>query len=64
MSFTGDTDPRMARDPTVLTERIVKHLSNYVSGFAGVSVMSPDVVVPMSVIAKWCESFMGKIGAE
>ena len=54
----------MARDPTVLTERIVKHLSNYVSGFAGVSVMSPDVVVPMSVIAKWCESFMGKIGAK
>ena len=40
----GDTDPRMGRDPTVLTERIVKHLSNYVSGFAGGSVMSPDVV--------------------
>ena len=43
-SLTGDTDPGMGRDPTVLTERIVKHLSNYVSGFAGGSVMSPDVV--------------------
>jgi hypothetical protein len=25
--------------------------------------MSPDVAVPMSVIAKWYESFMGKIRA-
>ena len=53
----------MMRDPTVLAERIVKHLFNYVSGFTGGSGMSPDVAVPMSVIAKWHESFMGKIRA-
>ncbi|KIK07065.1 hypothetical protein K443DRAFT_87991 [Laccaria amethystina LaAM-08-1] len=53
----------MMRDPTVLAERIVKHLFNYVSGFTGGSGMSPDVAVPMSVIAKWYESFMGKIRA-
>ena len=53
----------LMRDPTVLAERIVKHLFNYVSGFTGGSGMSPDVAVPMSVIAKWYESFMGKIRA-
>ncbi|EDR10546.1 uncharacterized protein LACBIDRAFT_293582 [Laccaria bicolor S238N-H82] len=53
----------MMRDPTVLAERIVKHLFNYVSGFTGGAGMSPDVAVPMSVIAKWYESFMGKIRA-
>ena len=51
----------MVRDPTLLAERIVKHLFNYVSGFTGGSEMSPDVVVPMSVIARWYESFMDKI---
>ena len=43
----------MGRDSTVLAERIVKHLFNYVSGFTGGSEMSPDVVVPMGVIARW-----------
>ena len=51
----------MMRDPTVLAGCIVKHLFNYVSGITGGSGMSPDVAVPMSVIAKWYESFMGKI---
>ena len=51
----------MGRDSTVLAGRIVKHLFNYVSGFTGGSEMSPDVVVPMGVIARWYESFMGKI---
>ncbi|KIJ89527.1 hypothetical protein K443DRAFT_16021 [Laccaria amethystina LaAM-08-1] len=36
---------------------------NQVSEFTGGSGMSPDVAVPMSVIAKWYESFMGKIRA-
>ncbi|KAJ7866461.1 hypothetical protein B0H14DRAFT_3593998 [Mycena olivaceomarginata] len=34
------------RDPTLLAERVVKHLFNYVSGFTGGSV-GADVVVPM-----------------
>ena len=53
----------MMRDPTVLAERIVKHLFNHVSGFTGGSGMSPDVTVLMSVIAKWYESVMGKTWA-
>ena len=52
----------MMGDPTLLAERIVKHLS-YVSGFTGGSGMSSDVAVLMSVIAKWYESFTGKIRA-
>ncbi|KAJ7173057.1 hypothetical protein C8R43DRAFT_679815 [Mycena crocata] len=48
------------RDPTVLAERTVKHLFNYVSGFTGGSV-TPDVAVPMTLIVKWYESFIGKI---
>ncbi|KAJ7628734.1 hypothetical protein FB45DRAFT_919127 [Roridomyces roridus] len=48
------------RDPTVLAERVVKHLFNYISGFTGGGV-GPDVAVPMSIIAKWYESFLGKV---
>jgi hypothetical protein len=53
----------MAKDPTLLAERIVKHLFNYVSGFVGGSGVTPEVAVPMSIIAKWYESFMGKVRA-
>lgn len=50
-------------DATRLAERIVKHLFNYVSSFVGgnPSAMSPDFLVPMGVIAKWYENFMGKV---
>jgi hypothetical protein len=48
------------RDPTLLAERVVKHLFNYVSGFTGGSV-GADVVVPMGLIVKWYESFVGKV---
>lgn len=52
-------------DPTLLAERIVKNLFNYVSGFVpgGSGVVTPDSVVPMGVIAKWYEKFLGKIKA-
>ncbi|KAF8153044.1 hypothetical protein B0H34DRAFT_662393 [Crassisporium funariophilum] len=57
----------LTRDPTLLAERIVKHLLNYISGFTGGGggggMMSPDVVIPMSVIAKWYESFLSKVRA-
>ncbi|KAF9007097.1 hypothetical protein BDQ17DRAFT_1302524 [Cyathus striatus] len=53
----------LTKDPTVLAERIVKHLFNYVSGFLGGSSVTPDVAVPLSIIAKWYESFLGKVKA-
>jgi len=49
-----------AADPTRLAERIVRHLFNYISGFTGGSV-STDVAVPMPLIVKWYESFVGKV---
>ncbi|KAI0640426.1 DUF775-domain-containing protein [Trametes meyenii] len=56
-----NTNP--AADATLLAERIVKHLFNYVSSFVGgnPSTLSPDFLVPMGVIAKWYESFMTKV---
>ncbi|KAJ3761733.1 DUF775-domain-containing protein [Lentinula raphanica] len=47
-------------DPTLLAERIVRHLFNYISGFAS-SQLGPDVAVPMGIIAKWYEVFMSKV---
>lgn len=53
-------------DPTVLAEKIVKNLFNYVSGFvpgAGNGKVTPDSVVAMGVIAKWYEKFLAKAKA-
>lgn len=61
-SAVAKSDP--ARDPTVLAERIVKHLFNYVSGFVGGGGgVTPESAVPMSIIAKWYDSFMNKVRA-
>jgi len=54
----------LTRDPTVLAERIVKHLFNYISGFTGGGgFMSPEALIPMGVIAKWYENFLNKVKA-
>jgi hypothetical protein len=53
----------LTRDPTVLAERIVKHLFNYISGFTGGGGMSPQAMIPMGVIAKWYENFLNKVKA-
>lgn len=50
------------KDPTVLAERIVKHLLNYLSSFLG-NCSSAEVMVPMDLIARWYESFLAKIKA-
>lgn len=53
-------------DPTLLAEKIVKNLFNYVSGFVpggGTGQVTPDSVVPMGVIAKWYEKFLAKAKA-
>ncbi|TFY54700.1 hypothetical protein EVJ58_g8704 [Rhodofomes roseus] len=48
-------------DATLLAERIVKHLFNYVSGFMGGGPVTPESFVPMAMIAKWYEVFIGKV---
>jgi len=48
-------------DPTLLAEKIVKHLFNYVAGFTGG--VSADSAVPMNVIQKWYDNFLGKLRA-
>ncbi|KAF8624726.1 hypothetical protein AX17_007057 [Amanita inopinata Kibby_2008] len=62
---SAPTDP--SKDTSVLAERIVKHLFNYVNSFIGDAATSSragiDVAIPMSVIAKWYESFMAKVKA-
>lgn len=50
-----------AADATVLAERIVKHLFNYLSGFASGGALTPDVAVPMGTVIRWYESFTSKI---
>lgn len=52
-----------AADATLLAERIVKHLFNYLSSFVGgnPNAMAPDMMIPMGMVAKWYESFMGKV---
>ncbi|KZT01606.1 DUF775-domain-containing protein [Laetiporus sulphureus 93-53] len=48
-------------DTTLLAERIVKHLFNYVSGFAGGGLMTPETPIPLAVIARWYEAFVSKV---
>ncbi|KAK7449229.1 hypothetical protein VKT23_013374 [Stygiomarasmius scandens] len=50
-----------SRDPTVLAEKIVKNLFNYLSGFTGGGAMSPEVAIPMGLVVKWYEGFMSKV---
>ncbi|KAJ7726956.1 hypothetical protein B0H16DRAFT_262533 [Mycena metata] len=51
-----------APDPTLLAERVVKNLFNYVSGFTGGGAgVGADVAVPMGLIVRWYESFVGKV---
>jgi protein Hikeshi len=48
-------------DAVVLAERIVKHLFNYLSGFANGNALTPDVAIPMGTIVRWYESFVSKV---
>jgi len=62
---TSTTLTRPPPDPTLLAERIVRHMFNYLSGFASSSGIStgigPDTAVPMSLIKKWYEVFINKV---
>lgn len=52
----------LSKNPIALADKVVKHLFNYVSSFLG-GVVTPDTVVPMSIIARWYENFLGKLKA-
>ncbi|KAI0080465.1 DUF775-domain-containing protein [Panus rudis PR-1116 ss-1] len=52
-----------AMDPTVLAERIVKHLFNYLSSFVNGGVVTPETPIPMAAIVKWYETFVSKVRA-
>jgi hypothetical protein len=58
----ASSKPDLASQPGLLAERIVKHLINYVSSFLGGGV-GPEVMLPMSIIVKWYESFLSKVKA-
>jgi hypothetical protein len=51
-------------DPIILAEKVAKHMFHYISGFvpAGTGI-GPDSTVPMGIIARWYESFVGKVRA-
>ncbi|KAI0061140.1 DUF775-domain-containing protein [Artomyces pyxidatus] len=54
-------------DPTLLAEKIVKHMFNYISGFVTGSgsgaAITPESMVPMALIARWYDSFLSKARA-
>jgi hypothetical protein len=52
-------------DGVILAEKIVKHMLNYISGFVSGSgnSLSQESMVPMSLIARWYDSFLSKIRA-
>jgi protein Hikeshi len=50
-----------ATDATLLAEKIVKHLFNYLSGFAGGTALTPEVTIPIGTIVRWYESFISKV---
>ncbi|EGN92165.1 hypothetical protein SERLA73DRAFT_191499 [Serpula lacrymans var. lacrymans S7.3] len=64
-SSVTNTIPDLSRNPSLLAERIVKHLFNFISGFVpgGGIATTPDSVVPMAVIVRWYESFTTKVKA-
>ena len=48
-------------EATLFAERIVKHLFNYLSGFASGNPLSPESAIPMGMIVRWYESFVSKV---
>ncbi|CAE6527949.1 unnamed protein product [Rhizoctonia solani] len=49
-------------DPTVLAERIVKHMFTYLSSFVSdPGSLTTDTVVPLNIIRRWYDNFLTKI---
>ena len=52
-----------AADATLMAERIVRHLFNYLSSFVdgNPAALNASVMIPIGMISKWYENFMGKV---
>lgn len=59
-SVTTLAKPSLASNPTLLAEKIVRHLLNYITSYTG-SAPGSQTAVPMSMISKWYESLTSKI---
>ncbi|CAE6422894.1 unnamed protein product [Rhizoctonia solani] len=54
--------PQGLTDPSVLAERIVKHMFTYLSSFVSdPGSLSSDTVVPLNIIRRWYDNFLTKI---
>ncbi|KAF9476070.1 DUF775-domain-containing protein [Pholiota conissans] len=57
--YTSD----LLKNPAILSERIVKHLINYISGFTGGAALNSNMMIPVSLIERWYETFTRKLQA-
>lgn len=63
-TLSKSTSTDLTKDPTALAEKIVRHLFNYISGFVdGGRGPQPESLIPMNIIAKWYDNFLGKVRA-
>ncbi len=62
-SSVAEAQASPVADATLVAERVVKTLFDYVSSFVGgnPSATSPDLMIPMGMIAKWYENFVSKV---
>jgi hypothetical protein len=56
------TRPAPPVDATALAERIVRHLFNYLAGFAA-DAPGADAAVPLAIVRRWYEGFLAKVRA-
>ena len=60
---SGSGTPNLVQNSAALAERVVKHLINYISGFAGGAAVNSNTMIPMNLIERWYEVFIGKLKA-
>lgn len=61
-AISGDMGVSRPPDPTLIAERVVKNLFNYIGGFTSGNT-ALETLVPLSVIAKWYDKFLSKVRA-
>lgn len=62
LSSAAPTSAQGTDSAVWMADRVAKHLYNYVSGFVDGGVRQ-DTQIPLNVIGRWYESFMGKVKA-
>ncbi|KAH8112416.1 DUF775-domain-containing protein [Phellopilus nigrolimitatus] len=64
-ALTRAAPPSEPADPTMLAEKIVKHLFNFLSSFSADSgsgaALTPDSYVQLRTVTRWYESFISKV---